>query len=441
MTMPDLDVVVDARQWPVDLAEPKRIGELWTMIEDAIRGRDLGDGPTLTLDHPDGAVRVGLVWSRLGGRPVVGPDTTFQIVNLMERPRIRYRCKECAAAGRTEYGAFTCRDCGSAERDNRLCDDHVRILDGALIATCAQHAPACAECGRAATFRCGGQRCQRRRAHCDSHRRAHPHDPDVSYCPECYDVQFPSCERPGCTNVGVARCEITDERHNACGARACGLHIRRWQVFGGERLGLGLCRRHAQALPGYPPDWLIEQIVAGACVRAATRRRDAEPLPSLRGFAHSLRRRGHEELALNFRWIHRTLGGLERAAGPYAQALQERRQGAGRYRTRKGWDAELGEIEIGEGRGRQLVERLRELVRWTLRRDGPAIAAALELADFNPAREVRGQMRPALLFVRLPEHYRGLFKAHSRQFAESLSAHEPGGVMIRIEGDMRGGRR
>ncbi|MDY7083804.1 MAG: KH domain-containing protein [Actinomycetota bacterium] len=439
----DMQVVLDVREWSDRVLDATRIAELWAALEPVLQGHDLTRRPRYTLGHPNGDVHIALARLAPGADPVVGPATTFQIVGLLEFAKVRYRCQGCAAEGRERYGSFTCRDCGIDSLDKRLCDVHARILDGALISTCARHEPRCAECGATATFRCAGGRCQRQKPHCDRHRRTHPSGFDLSYCPSCYDNQFPACEHSGCTNMGKACCEVTDPRLTPCGVRMCAQHLRRWQVFGGEGLGLALCRRHHRELPAFAPAELIRQIVAGAYLRSK-RRRDAEQPPSLRGFGHSLRRAGHAEQALDFGWILRTVDAvshqLAAAGGQDADGVRTLIQ-----RRHRRWTEEVTAIAAGNNRGAELVERLKALVRQAIPTHGDAIAASLSLADYNQPRRQRDGDRPGLLFVRVPEAYRGLFIGRQgvliRYFSQQLSLGEQGGVRVQIEGEKRGSRR
>jgi hypothetical protein len=243
--------------------------------------------------------------------------------------------------------------------------------------------------------------------------------------------------------MGKARCEVTEAGLTPCGVRMCAQHLHRWQVFGGEGLGLALCRRHHRELPAYEPPVLIRQIVAATYMRSK-RRRDAEPLPSLRGLGESLRRVGHTELALDLRWILRTVDAVQQevagAGGRDAVGLRTLVQ------SRRGrWDREIASVAAGNDRGAELVERLKVLVRQAIPEHGDAIAANLSLADYNRPRKQRDGDRPGLLFVRVPEAYRGLFIGRQgtliRYFSDQLSQGEQGGVRVQIEGDKRGGRR
>ena len=139
-------------------------------------------------------------------------------------------------------------------------------------------------------FWCAGNSCRRRVAWCQQHRKQHPQDPDVAYCPSCFATEFPPCEHPGCQAIGTVTCEHVSRTMEPCGRRMCTRHARRWQVFGGERLGLGRCTAHSR-LTGLPEE-IVFQIVVGASIR-----RRPERLPSLAGFGHSLRLTGHLQLS------------------------------------------------------------------------------------------------------------------------------------------------
>src|SRR5437763_11085760 len=185
-----------------------------------------------------------------------------------------------------------------------------------------------------------------------------------------------------------------------CGRRMCTRHARRWQVFGGERMGLGRCSRHS-ALSGLPAEQLAFQIVVGASAR---RRR--ERLPSLQGFAHTLRNTGHPELALDYRRIHRMLTDLATTmgrGGPRAaiDAMSEMRQP---------WDRQLTGTAAAAQDGKRLVDDLKRIVLAEDPRYGATLAAALTLAGHKPAVVRDGQVtRRAKLFVNVPENLRGLF--------------------------------
>jgi hypothetical protein len=321
---------------------------------------------------------------------VVESGTRFGIVGVREPPQLLYACRQCAAEEVRAYGPFICAHSAGADSSDRVCDRHVVILDGALTANCEDHHPPCAGCGEPATFRCAGPQCNHREAWCDAHRRRHPMDTDLDFCPPCFDLRFPDCAAPGCTDVATVRCEIVDRAAlQACGRPMCTRHARRWQVFGPERLGLGRCPRHP-AITELTADDVLVQIVVGA----ASRKRQPE-LPRLTGLAHNLRKSGHRELALDYPRIHAQLHRVvERLVGrkdvTAAMAAADPR-----------WRKQLVELAEAAEQGRRHVERLRELVRKEDAARGAVIADAICLAEFKP--------RAGLLFIRMAPEHRGRF--------------------------------
>jgi hypothetical protein len=273
------------------------------------------------------------------------------------------------------------------------------------------------QCGTPATFRCGGKACRSDKAWCDAHRRRHPRDPDVDYCPSCYEITFPSCDTRSCPDVGIVRCEHASPDFRRCGRRMCTRHASRWQVFGGERVGLGRCSHHSQ-VHALPPEEVLFQIITGASLR-----RNNERLPSLLGFAHNLRGVRKNDLALNFEWIYRTVTAL------IHRTRHDATVSAKTAEAKPLWDRQIGEIREAAVQGRRLVEQLRAFV-------PSALAATIEYADYRPESRRGGVHRRAMLFVKVPEHQRGLFIGSRGAGIKSYS--ERLGVDVKIEG---GGRR
>lgn len=412
---------------------------LWAKVESALHGRDLRAKPVHELyGGPEGAVRLEVARIADWMTGTVTADTRFSVVAVRERPRLLHRCKECADQGIEQYGPFPCS--AAAEGDvHRTCDMHVSILDGALIPTCRAHRPRCRQCSQPATFRCAGRECRREVAWCDQHRMRHPQDRDVDYCPSCYAREFPCCEARECKAIGTVRCEHMNDVFQACGRRMCAIHARRWQVFGGERLGLGRCSAHANVTQ-LPSQELIFQIVAGASAR-----RHRERLPSLQGFAHSLRRAGYGDLALDYEGIMRMLMNVQRGLGTAAPGRPETlaRRG-GRVDAREAaaravqdmqpnWNRQLEESGAAAQEGERLMARLKQVIQADIPYHGQEIAAAIRLAEYRPAIVRNGQqVRGALLFVHVPDHMRGRFIGmqgrNRRRYDEVL------GVSVQIEG-------
>ncbi|WP_410610286.1 KH domain-containing protein [Amycolatopsis sp. lyj-109] len=383
----DVELVLDLRELRNSPTDQEGFARLWADLEPALTGRDLRRRPVHELDGADGTVRLEVV--RLpSGTTVAGPDTTFAVVAVRERPKIRYRCRHCT--GKSEYAPFVCKSCPSDDNDNRVCDRHVVILDGALVATCRDHRPSCHGCGEPAEFRCAGRACRRERAWCRTHRRPHPRDADLDFCPSCYEDAFPRCESPSCTDLGSVRCEYFTRDLRRCPRRMCTRHAQRWQVFGGERVGLGRCAAH-RTVKAVPPADLLFQIVTGA-----GRRRRKERLPSLSGFGYTLRNCEHGKLARDYPAIDRILQALEREAGrdpATATAITE---------ARPGWDRQLAEAEEDRREGERLVEELRGIV-------SPKLARVIRLGEYKRASQRRENSRKAMLFVEVPPHLKGLF--------------------------------
>ncbi|KDN21863.1 KH domain-containing protein [Amycolatopsis rifamycinica] len=407
----DVEVVLDVRDLRAAPSTPTGFAELWASVEPELVGRDISRKAVHELDGAAGRLRLEIV--RLPpGAGLVGPDTRFSIVAVRETARLRYRCTHCR--GRGTYGPFLCKTCPS-DGENRVCDRHVVILDGSLTATCPDHRPAC-RCDAPATFRCAGKACRTVTAWCDAHRKRHPRDHDLNYCPSCYDVTFPRCDERPCPDLGSVRCEHVTSGFRRCGRRMCTRHASRWQVFGGERVGLGRCAGHREVRNLGPEDVLF-QIVAGAALR---KRKDR--LPSLQGFAHNLRGVGMNELALDFAWIHRTLAAVVRRTQPDAAVSAEA------MKAKSEWDEQFEKIKVTSQTGRHLVEQLRGLV-------PTALAGTIEYADYRPATRRGGVDRPALLFVKVPEHQRGHFIGPKGAAIKSYRSRL--GVDVQIEGDRR----
>lgn len=413
------EVILDIRKLRKPPTRPAEFAALWGQLEQVLAGRDLRAKRFHQLDHRDGTVELEV--ARLAdGLRFVSPATRFSVVAVREHSRLRYRCRECG-----RYGPFVCAAATDDPAD-RACEQHVSILDGALTATCHRHRPGCQQCAEPATFRCAGPACHRQRAWCDRHRRRHPRDPDLDYCPPCYDQVFPRCESPRCGNVGSVTCEHISASFEPCGRRLCTMHARRWQVFGGERLGLGRCSHH-EVVTGIPPKQLLFQIVTGA-----TARRRQERLPSLPGFAHTLRNTGHPDLALDYQAIHQLLSGLAMdldRSGHHTIAIAMRN-------VQPLWDKQLASAEQAAQDGNRLIEELKRILTAELPRHGDALARVVRLAEYKPAVFRDGQLaRAAKLFVHVPNDMRGLFIGRNRERLHHLS--ERLGVTVEIEGRKR----
>ncbi|MEU2711912.1 hypothetical protein [Streptomyces sp. NPDC007205] len=396
----EVEVVLDLRASTLSLSGAAQYAELWNQLESALLGQSLRTGAPYQWSSHFGDITVEIV--RLApGVTVTHENTRFDVVAVRERATLSYRCATCAELGKETYGPFVCRGCADAGRRDRVCDEHVVILDGALITACPLHRPECGECRQPATFRCAGPRCRTKTAWCDAHRVAHPEDPDTDYCPSCYQLVFPVCEHSGCNGVGTMACDIVDGSGHPCGRQACTRHALRWQVFGHERTGLGLCKQHHAALRGTAPVELMRQIVS-----TAARRSDDFRTPRLVSFGHNLRNTGHRQLAVDYRSIYEQLRRLR----DDCEGSGDRHVAGALRRADAGWQRELAALVGTAEEGERLLARLRLLVEQQDGRRGPEIAAALRLVEFKAPRVRNGVTeRRGILFIDLPAPLRGLF--------------------------------
>jgi hypothetical protein len=425
MTVVDVDVVLDLREWANRPRDGAAFADLWTQVERSLGGTDLRRAPVHQVRLPAGLLRVQAVGWRAGAPTVVSSGLACRVVTVLERPAVRRRCAKCR-----DEGVFRCAACPGAER---LCAAHARFLDGSLTATCDQHRPRCADCAKQATFRCAGDTCTGAKAFCDRHRREHERAAGWSYCPSCYAQGFPECSVGRCAHPGSALCEFTDDRLRPCGARLCTGHLRPWQIYGPDRLGLALCGRHEQALRTEKPDGLVRRIVAGTHTRTVGDPATAEALPTIRGVEYTLRNFGHYAAADDPGWIHRTLtgtatgfGSAPGAAGLAALVARRDTDGPGSWRT------EMGRRKENTDLGREIWAQLCAVLR---RNNGEALATGLEYQSYTPPRPRYGQ--PGRLFLVVPGRYRGAFADWQQWMGDQLSAAR--GTQITVQRH-RGGR-
>ena len=389
-----VDVVLDLRHWPAPVDGQEALVTLWQQLEPALHARPLTVGAIHAWESDAGRITAEIV--RVDPRlERAGADTRFAVAAVRQRSALVYRCAVCDRGDRDGYGSFRCRGCADAGRADRVCADHAVVLDGGLQPSCPDHRPSCRGCARTAVFWCAGRTCRATKAWCAQHRVRHPQDPDTDYCPDCYRSAFPVCEMTGCTSVGTAQCDWLAPSGRACGRTACTRHARRWQVFGYERLGIGLCREHDR-LHVLTADEILRQICGTAAVRRGHR------MPSLAALGHNLRTAGHAELAVDYRSIRARLAVLHtrlRSASPSPALRAVERAAAD-------WDRQLQELGGAARQGELLTERLRTLVRQLDHRFGAEIAAGLTLAEYKPPRppDFGGG-----LWVRVPEHLVGKF--------------------------------
>lgn len=327
---------------------------------------------------------------------VVGRDTPFAIHSILERPRYKRLCALCTAAGRSSHGAYTCYVCRAAKRPDRLCEDHVVILnggmrlDGRLNATCEEHVPAC-KCAQRASFWCAGPRCRRAAAWCDRHRKQHPNAPDIFYCIDCYDELFPACAHQACAFTATGHCEYVNDNGTLCTRRMCSKHILRWQIYGPHKIGLGLCDQH-RGMGRLNDDQLLFQVVAATAIRKLAVPRSRQDLPSLQSVHHILlkiRQRAYGIPAIDqlFAQLAQRTGrnnALERAM---SDLLQHHAQ----FRLKN-----IARAAAEQQQGQPIFERLKAQLRL---KGWDEIADAVVFSDYKPTSNA--------LYIRLRQDLRG----------------------------------
>lgn len=383
--------------------------ELWGRVEPLLHGPALRAGEVRQVDPGNGRTVGVRVLAVPPGHAGVTADTAFAIYGVFEPPAVKspHACTECRLPAPPRYGPFACVDCRAP-----LCDDHVGILDGRLtnrlgelLAFCPKHRPKDRD-GRPATFWCAGHACRKMgrfgRAWADG-RVPHPNAPATWYCPACYEDEFPPCGALGCKGTGSNRCEyVAPATGQPCGKRLCNLHVRRWQVFGPHRDGLRLCPDHSRTARLSAAE-VVFQVTAATAVRSLLwHGRDS--LPSLSYLRYTLQKatgRKFELADILALFLQVTL------------ARPDLQQEVTDLRAKKlgHWKREIEEAGKRQDRGRELfeavVDKYREL-------GFDEVADHLTFSDFSAPKR--------LLFVTLPEQYRGLFIGSGGANVKAVSA-------------------
>lgn len=401
-------VMLDLREYGEPPADPQGYLTLWSRIEPVLLRCDARDERQLSLRDGERGV-IGVRFLTPERNPGQLPEgTRFAIHGVLEKPTLIYRCDTCRQQGEERYGPFRCRPCADQGRQGRVCDHHVRILDGSFQARCPEHLPAC-DCGRPSVFWCEGRRCARRKAWCDAHRLRHPGHPATSYCQNCYDTQFPACAMPGCRQLGHLRCGfVLESSRRECGRRVCAPHAERWQIYGyGPRRqrGPALCQEHARELRSIPRLSLVFQLVAGTAARLRHNRSSRLAVPRLTAVRHifiNVRNEALDPALLN------TL--FEQLRESLARGAQDaelvRLLDAGAEQRRKDLHSWVSHQDAGRAHFARLVDLLRQ--------DGKEqLAARVSFSSF--------QAGSNHLFVRVPDDLVGLFLGKQGSSVKHLS--------------------
>ena len=289
-TQPVIDLEIDFRDFADAPKTPADFLSFWQSFARHLVGRNLESGVTREIEQkPNGVFRLSVL-SAFSGSVTVAENTRFAVRSILEKPRSKRICFECARNGQNERGIYSCPNCYEAKQKDWLCDNHAVILHGGMTlhtpprAHCRAHAPACS-CRQTAVFWCQGPNCRRKNAWCGQHCKQHPNDSNVFYCPSCYEHVFPACNQTACRNTATGVCENVQADGKICGRRLCSQHISRWQIYGPHKIGLGLCQQHRQ-IAALSDAQIIYQIVAATALRKMREPRAPHDLPSLQSVNH-----------------------------------------------------------------------------------------------------------------------------------------------------------
>lgn len=411
--MPDLvDLVLDLRSAHRIPANADDFLSLWTELEQRLYGACLQSSPAWQVETENWGT-CGLLLADPAAAPdrVTG-DTPFTVRSVLEPSQIRHKCASCGERGQEVYGPFICEACKSEGRAERVCDRHAVILNGSFRATCPRHSPVCS-CGSSATFWCRGRDCRGAKAHCDKHRRYHPGDHAISYCPACYTKEFPACGHVGCDLTGSLSCEyVNQDSLIRCTARACSKHAFRWQVFGPHRRGPVLCLDHARVLRRLSREQLVFQIAASSCARdgaggkpSGARGHGPANLPRLSVVRHIFINTRSEKLDIEF---------LDRLFSHLQGGLRDTGFEGRMYRSLKKQE-QSRELEVKKARqdriqGEEYFAQLQQI----LVAEGKAdLASRIAYSDFR--------QKANLLYVHVPPDLIGPFKGKQGNNIKNLS--------------------
>ena len=405
-----IELELNLLQYKTKLKSSEDYLNFWNGLADALQGHTLVAGKTHFIETPQNG-KIGLrIISVPRAFSVVTQETNFAIHSVLERPDIRYKCFVCRS-----YGPFRCSE---QNCKNRLCDQHVVILDGNMRAYCPNHAPVCRGSGGRAIFWCDGPRCRGRMAWSEQYRVQHPNDADHWYCRECYALQFPTCSSLYCHDTGTTRCEhVNPSSGESCNRSLCNRHVKRWQIYGPHKLGVALCSEHAN-IKRLSESEILYQMVAVTTQRLSRWHRSGFiSLPSLMSIRHIFINAKNE--IVNPDVIDQRLAQLRRdlaySSGKLSQDMARMIERSGSKRKR-----ELSSFDNEQGQGRAIFARLVAVLRTQGKEQ---LADNLRFADYRP--------RHKLLFVHLDEQYRGAFIGRSGSNIKPLQ--DSLGVRIQFE--------
>ena len=400
-----IEVMLDLRGFAERLNGPAEFLALWEELTPALVGRSLTAGRTHKWEYPKkGELRLTVI-SVPPECSVISAETPFAIHSVLEQPVVLHACSVCLADNKRVYGPFLCAQCSWENKKTRLCDKHVVILDGGMQTFCPNHHPR-ARSGEPATFWCPGRLCRLEQAWSEKDRVRRPNDPDIWYCPDCYDTEYPRCSVTGCKNTGYIRCEHVDPGTlEACGRRICDPHVQNWQVYGPHKMGLAHCEQHRN-VKSLSDQQMIFQIVAGTAnrqlrleARGRSRRQAGSLyLPTVNSIRHILlhARQRPYDIRVIYPWFT-ALGQLSGKPAPLQHAMAQLIRDRDMF-----WKEELRRAQEKGQVGLQYFERVKAEYR-AMGLD--QVADALRFSDYREPRSTSDK----LLFVYLEENLRGLF--------------------------------
>jgi hypothetical protein len=239
-----IEAILDLREWRETAASPSAIGRAWAAIQSSLVGQLPVAAEALEVRAEGGIARLWIV-STPSHEPIAD-DTPLLLLDVVRNPRLMYVCRDCG-----EYGPLRCQKCEDEEQPARLCSKCAKTILDELTAYCSRHLPLCEcreGCPEKANFRC--RKC--RRLFGTHQQKAHPRDPETSYCANCHWVLFGRCQpcaelrkqRLGRSKCGFFRRD-TGER---CALPLCWEHSQQWRAWGQDNRGIPLCPEHVKAL-------------------------------------------------------------------------------------------------------------------------------------------------------------------------------------------------
>lgn len=429
-----IDVVLDLRSYLPSITTAKECIGLWKKLEANLNSQRLELGERYALQHP--------VWGTVGIEPIalptdtIEPESRIAVYSTLQTPQVKYPCEVCLNQGEQVYGQFFCYESAQNNSLTWLCEDHAILLDGTTRAFHPQKFPKCSSNnGAHATFFCFGPKCQRGRAWSDAHKTTHPADRRVYFCTKCHEELFPSCHANSCEKIGYFKCEFVDpQTEKACGARTCGRHTYRWQIYGPDKEGLAYCPAHRGIRSLNDVDVVKQMVLGTALRRLKFRPGQHRPRPYLPTLATAKHIFIHvREKPYSYSALHTLFDQTQKLAKGDSRLMQE----VHRLVQEKTafWDKERKNDFDAKELGKQMLGNVKAVYQEMGHHD---VAESLRLSDYKPGSE---RNPTPLMFVYIDEGLIGLFKG--RQHATLRAVEQRLRVRIQLERDQAGrnGRR